>query len=88
MGIRFRITHTPKSQHAKKFRYAIVYNRSVLVTSEGYPTYQHVMRAVNGVFKGMAKIFGIHNELGSGMKSIHDHSIPFTADSYKPKTSD
>ena len=60
-SMKFEITHHPEDTHAHKYRYAIVHGKN-RTTSEGYPTHQHVTRAVKGMWKGIAQTFGVPTE--------------------------
>ncbi len=84
---KFRVTHNRKADKAKRYRYAIVAgNGQTMQSGEGYPTHQHVTRAIEGLWKGFAKLFGVgvakdsEKEQGdSGMPPV-----PYAADSLQP----
>jgi len=87
MGIRFKVKHYPDADAAHKFRYAIKHsNGQEMLDGEGYPTYQHTVRAIRGLMKGMARLLGFTpTSMSRDLAETNDVAIPFTADSYKPK---
>lgn len=56
MKIAFDVQHHPDAQPAHRYRYTLTHGKNK-ATSEGYPTHQHVTRAVDGLWAGLAKAF-------------------------------
>lgn len=84
---KFRVTKHPTAVKAKRYRYSIVAgNGQTLQSGEGYPTHQHVTRAIAGIFNGFAKLFGVGSVKGGIAAAIgNTPAIPYTADSLKPE---
>lgn len=82
MAVKFRVTRNPTAGRAKRYRYALVRGKIVLTSSEGYPTAQHVFRAVNGLWKGLMAT--VLQEKDKERSVGQPPAVPFTKDSLKP----
>lgn len=88
MTVKFRVTHSRAAPKAKRYRYALVArNGQTLSSGEGYPTHQHVTRAIEGLWKALAKLFGYGTVKDATRAALSGESfppIPYTADSLQP----
>lgn len=81
-GPKFRVTHNPRAAKAKRYRYAIVAaNGALLQSGEGYPTHQHVTRAVEALWAGLAASVLQQMDVPRAVGRV---PVPYAKDSLKP----